>query len=257
MRSGESLLEVEGLRVQFPGAARPAVRNLDFRIDAGECLGLVGASGSGKSLTALALTGLVPPPALVTFRRLRFAGEEYAGADEARYRSIRGKGIAYVFQEPLSALNPVLTVGDQMIEVLRTHERLSRVAARARADELLALVELSAATAFDAFPHELSGGQRQRAMLAIALSGAPRLLVADEPTTALDGLLTAAVLDALAALRRRLGLALLLISHETSVVSRLADRLLRLRRGEEVEDDAGGGRDPRAELADDSGSPSP
>jgi ABC-type microcin C transport system duplicated ATPase subunit YejF len=233
----QPLLEVDRLRIEFPHRATPAVRDLSFRIRAAEIVGLVGESGSGKSLTALAVLGLVPAPGMVRASAIRFRGRELAGGGEKELRRVRGAEIGLVFQEPMSALNPVLSLGDQIVEAIRAHEPLTRRAARARALELMTELAIpDPRRRIDAYPHQLSGGQRQRAMLAIALAARPRLLIADEPTTALDAILREQILELLARLRDRAGLAVLLISHELGAVARICDRVLVLRAGELVEE---------------------
>jgi len=234
------LLEVERLTIAFPGRdGTPfrAVNELSFRIGHREIVGLVGESGSGKSLTALALVGLVPSPAMVSAAALRFEGRNLAGAGEPELRRLRGAAIGFVFQEPMTAFNPVLTVGDQIVEAIRAHGGSSHRAARSRALDLLALAALeSPRRVFDSPPHRLSGGQRQRALLAVAVAAGPRLLVADEPTSALDSLVQSQILDLLARFRSELGVAILLISHDLAVVGALADRVLVLRGGALVEE---------------------
>ena len=235
------LLEVERLTIAFPprdgGAAARAVSGLSFTVARREIVGLVGESGSGKSLTALALVGLVPAPGTVSAGRIRFEGRDLAQAPESELRQVRGAGIGLVFQEPMTAFNPVLDVGDQIVETIRAHRRIGRRAAAARALELLELAAIDEPRrVFGSPPHRLSGGQRQRALLALAVAAEPRLLVADEPTSALDSLVQRQILDLLARFRAELGLAILLISHDLAVVGALADRVLVLRAGELVEE---------------------
>jgi ABC-type glutathione transport system ATPase component len=239
--AGGPLLEVERLAIEFPASAEQAavraVRDLSFQVASGEIVGLIGESGAGKTLTALALLGLAPAAAAVRAVALRFEGRELSGMREDELRRIRGGAIGLVFQEPMTALNPVLSIGDQVVEAMRAHLHLGRSAARRRALELL---ELTAAREseklYRAFPHQLSGGQRQRAMLVIAIAAGPRLLIADEPTSALDAIVQAQILGLLARLRRELGLAILLISHDLGLVAGLCDRVLVLRAGELVEE---------------------
>ncbi|MFN7940604.1 MAG: ABC transporter ATP-binding protein [Thermoanaerobaculia bacterium] len=233
-----ALLEIDDLTIGFPGPGGPVpvVRGVSFRVEAGESVGLVGESGSGKSLTALAVLGLVPSPGKILAGRIRFAGQELTTAGERELRAVRGGGIGLVFQEPGAALNPVLSVGSQLIEAIRAHRVMPRSQARRRAVELLERVAIpDAERRLRAFPHQLSGGQRQRVVLAIALAGDPRLLIADEPTTALDVTLQAQVLELLEQLRRDLGLALLLITHDLAVVAETCSRVLVLYAGEVVE----------------------
>jgi len=218
-----SLLEVEELEVAFrtPRGRLRAVNGLSFSVDAGETLAIVGESGSGKSVAQLALLELLPPSAEVRSKRIEFDGRVLDA------RALRGRELAIVFQDPLSALHPLLPVGEQLTEVLETHERLGRRAARARAVAALSEVGIPApAERFGAYPHELSGGMRQRVLIAMALLCRPRLLFADEPTTALDVTVQAQVLELLASLRRTRGMALVLVTHSMGVVATAADRVL-------------------------------
>jgi peptide/nickel transport system ATP-binding protein len=236
-RPAADLLEVAELTVAFPsgGGWVPVVDRVSFSVARGECVGLVGESGSGKSLTALALLRLVPPPGRIG-GRVRLGGEEIMSLPEPAMRRVRGGRIGFVFQEPASALDPVYTIGFQIAEALRAHRDLSRRAARREAEALLARVAMPGPRRrLDDYPHQLSGGQRQRAMLAVALAAGPELLVADEPTTALDVTLQAAVLELLADLRRELGLAVLLITHDLGVVAEACDRAVVMYAGEVVE----------------------
>lgn len=229
------LLEIADLRLAFPGQS-PVVDGVSFAVGRGECLALVGESGSGKSLTALALLGLQPREAART-GSIRFDGAELADLPEPGMRAIRGRRIAMIFQEPMTSLNPLHPIGVQVAEGLTLHRGLKGPAARARVLELLHLVGIDdAERRLAALPQELSGGQRQRVMIAMALANDPDLLIADEPTTALDVTIQAQVLDLLADLRRRLGLSLLLISHDLGVVARMADRVCVLRAGRIVEE---------------------
>jgi len=225
-----TLLAVCGLTVAFRtgrGEAT-AVEDLSFTLDAGEILGLVGESGSGKSVSALAILGLLPRPAArVVSGRVAFEGTDLLTIPERRLRRLRGPGIGMIFQEPMSSLNPVFTIGDQITETLRAHERIGPAAARVRAVALLDRVGIpAAARRLRDYPHQLSGGQRQRVMIAIALSCNPRLLIADEPTTALDVTIQAQILDLLLDLRAERGMAVLLITHNMGVVAETADRVL-------------------------------
>jgi oligopeptide/dipeptide ABC transporter ATP-binding protein len=233
--TAEPRLRVEDLRISFPGADRPAVDGVSFTLPAGGALGLVGASGSGKTLTLGAIVGLPPPAARVT-GRVRYDGAELLGAPPATLRRIRGRRIGFVFQEPLAALAPFLPVGIQIADVARHHRGLSRAAAADRARELLRAVELpDPADRFHRYPHELSGGQRQRAAIAVALAGDPELLLADEPTTALDPTVEAGVLALLVRLRDERGLALLLVGHRFELVTSVCDRLAVMAAGRIVE----------------------
>jgi peptide/nickel transport system ATP-binding protein len=233
-----SLLEVRGLRTSFfldEGEAR-AVDDVSFSLDAGRVLGLVGESGCGKSMTALSLMRLVPPGGRIIGGSVRLEGRELLALSEREMRSVRGAGLAMVFQEPMTSLNPVFTVGSQVAEAVRLHAGVGRWAAWARAVALLAEVGLPdpARRAHD-YPHQLSGGMRQRVMIAIAVSCAPRVLVADEPTTALDVTIQAEILDLLRTLRERRGMALLLITHDLGVVAEQADEVAIMYAGRIVE----------------------
>ena len=234
------LLSVEGLTTVFPavrfGVTRHvrAVDGVSLTVDRGETLALVGESGCGKTITALSLVGLVPPPGRVTAGRIVFDGQDVTRASERDWRARRGSRIGFVFQEPGLALNPVFTIGDHVADALAGRRALTRDQRRARIHDLLAAVGLPSPVA-DAYPHELSGGQRQRALVAAALAGRPALLVADEPTTALDPTVQAELLDLLRDLRLRFELALLIITHDLGVVSALADRLAVMYAGRIVE----------------------
>ncbi|CAB3840352.1 ABC transporter ATP-binding protein [Achromobacter animicus] len=231
-----TLIDIQGLNVAFPG--HQAVRNLDLQLRAGETLALVGESGCGKSTTALALLGLLPRHAKVQGRVL-FEGQDLLALSERRRCALRGDRIAMIFQEPMTSLNPVLTLGDQIGEALRLHRGASARAARARAIELLDLVRVpEPQRRVDDYPHHLSGGQRQRAMIAAAIACQPALLVADEPTTALDVTVQAQILKLLDDLRGELGMGLLLITHDLAVVGEWADRVAVMVQGEKVEEGA-------------------
>ncbi len=235
------LLEVTGLRVGFEtdaGIAR-AVDGVSFHVEPGEILGIVGESGSGKSVTSLSLLGLVPsPPGRVEAgSSIRFRGEELVGAPERRLRQVRGNEIAMIFQEPMTSLNPVHTIGAQITESLRLHRGLGKREARARAVELLREVGITDPEArAHAYPHQLSGGMRQRVMIAIALSCEPALLIADEPTTALDVTIQAQILELILGLRERRGMAVLLITHDLGVVAEVCDRVVVMYAGQVVEE---------------------
>jgi len=228
----EPLLSIEHLSVAF-GATR-VVDGVSFSVAPGEKFGLVGESGSGKSITALSVLRLVD--AATTSGTIRFAGEDLTSKSEREMRGIRGAEIAMIFQEPMTALNPLYTVGDQIAEVLELHEGLRRNAARARAIELLAKTGIAdPVERVDAYAHQLSGGQRQRAMIAMALACRPKLLIADEPTTALDVTIQAQILALLDELQREMGMALLFITHDLNLVRRYADRVGVMERGRLVE----------------------
>jgi oligopeptide/dipeptide ABC transporter ATP-binding protein len=233
------LLEVEGLSVEFVTKTRTtlAVRDVSFAVDAGGSLALVGESGSGKSVTALALLGLVSSRSgRITAGSVRFNGQDVLGLPARRLRELRGSEIAMIFQDPLTSLNPVMSVGQQIAEVVRAHERVSRGAARARARELLTLVGIpGAASRFGDYPHQFSGGMRQRVMIASALACRPKLLIADEPTTALDVTVQAQILDLLRQLRADFGMATLLITHDLAVVAEFSERVAVMYGGRIVE----------------------
>lgn len=231
------LLDVRELAVTLPTAhgRQAALRGVSFALERGATLGLVGESGCGKSLTALALMGLLPEGAQVG-GSIRFEGRELTALDDATYATLRGDRLGMVFQEPMTALNPVHRIGDQIAESLRLHKGAARDAARAEALRLLERVRLPRARErLDAWPHELSGGQRQRVVIAIALACGPDLLIADEPTTALDATLQREVLDLLDELRREAGMALLLISHNLDVMAATVERVAVMYGGRIVE----------------------
>jgi oligopeptide/dipeptide ABC transporter ATP-binding protein len=230
-----SLLEVRGLTVSYAGVPQPAVQDLDFSVQAGESLGLVGESGSGKTQTALAVMGLLPPHARVA-GSICFGGCSLSGASQALLNGFRARRLAMVFQDPKLALNPYLPVGEQLRRVLLEHGVVTRRDVRARALELLRRVRLpDAERQFRSYPHQLSGGMRQRAMIALALSCEPQLLIADEPTTALDVTVQAQVLKLLQELRAETGIALLLITHDLGIVAGNCERMLVLHRGRLLE----------------------
>jgi peptide/nickel transport system ATP-binding protein len=226
--SDSALLTVADLSVTLQTARGPgdALRNVTFAIDRGETVGLIGESGCGKSITALALMGLLPEGARVT-GSIRLDGQELVGLDEGMLCTLRGRRIGMVFQEPMTALNPLHTVGHQIAEPLRLHLKLSASEARQRALQMLERVRVpQAARRLDSYPHQLSGGQRQRVVIAIALACRPDLLIADEPTTALDVTVQREVLDLIAELVAERGMGLLLISHNLAVVARTVRRLM-------------------------------
>ena len=234
------LLEVENLSVEFRsrGNVSRVVRGVSFALKRGEILAVVGESGSGKSVTSQALTGLLPePPACVVSGSVRLEGREILGLPERALRKIRGREIAYVFQDPLSSLNPSYTVGAQIEETLKIHVPAlkSRWERHARVAETLAAVGIDPALA-GSFPHEFSGGMQQRVMIAMALAAEPAVLVADEPTTALDVTIQKQIMDLLLALRERYGMSVLLITHNFGLVAQIADRVCVLFRGEKVEE---------------------
>jgi oligopeptide/dipeptide ABC transporter ATP-binding protein len=237
--AGEPLLRVQDLRTYFHlgGAVARAVDGVSFEIRAGETVGMVGESGCGKSVTALSLLRLVDPPGRIeSGSRIEFEGRDLLSLDEEGIRRIRGNRIAMVFQEPMTALNPVFTVGDQVAEVARVHARANRRAAWERAVEMLNLVGIpDPRERAKSYPHQLSGGMRQRVLIAMALVMNPSLLIADEPTTALDVTIQAQILELLADLQQRLGLAVLLITHDLGVVAEVTSRVLVMYGGQIVE----------------------
>ncbi|WP_127143896.1 ABC transporter ATP-binding protein [Pelagibacterium montanilacus] len=233
------LLEVDGLRVDFASRAGlvQAINEVSLVVHKGETLGLVGESGSGKSVSAQAVMGLISPPGAITGGDVRWCGTSLLGRKGERYaRSVRGKNIAMIFQDPMTSLNPLMTVGDQIGEAMRYHLGFTHVQARRRAEELLGAVGLSApARRLDQYPHELSGGMRQRVMIAMAISCEPELLIADEPTTALDVTIQAQILELLARLQKELGLAIILITHDLGVVAGICNRVAVMYAGRIVE----------------------
>jgi oligopeptide/dipeptide ABC transporter ATP-binding protein len=234
----EAILTIDDLRLDFPspGGDLTALRGVSLGVAEGEIFGIVGESGCGKSLTGRAVLGLVPPPGRVSGRIL-YRGENLAGMDAARLRALRGRRIAMVFQDPAAALNPLFTVGTQIVAVMRRHGIASGRAARRRAADLLADLGLpDPARTLERFPHELSGGMQQRVMLAIALAAEPELVVADEATTALDVTIQAQIIDLIARLRRERNLTLLFITHDLGLVAEIADRVAVLYMGRVVEE---------------------
>jgi oligopeptide/dipeptide ABC transporter ATP-binding protein len=236
--NSDPLLSVEALTTVFDTARGPvpAVDDVSFEIRAGETLGLVGESGSGKSVTALSLMRLVRPPGRIAGGRMLFKGRDLLRLDEESMRAVRGAQISLIFQEPMTALNPVFRVGDQIAEALLVHGRATRAEARASAIELLRSVGITNPESHvTAYPHQLSGGMRQRVMIAIALACEPPLVIADEPTTALDVTIQAQILELLRARRKALGLSLLLITHDLGVIAETADRVAVMYAGRIVE----------------------
>ncbi|WP_067066224.1 ABC transporter ATP-binding protein [Roseateles chitosanitabidus] len=228
------MLEIRDLRVRF--GAFPAVDGVDLDVAAGEVLGIVGESGSGKSVSMMALMGLVDPPGQVSAAALRVNGQDLLTLDAARRRKLVGRDVAMVFQDALASLNPSYTVGYQIEEVLRAHLGLRGAAARRRALELLAQVEIpDAPNRLKAYPHELSGGMNQRVMIALAIACSPKLLIADEPTTALDVTIQAQIMDLLLRLQREQGMALVMITHDLAVVAEMAQRVAVVYAGQVVE----------------------
>ena len=248
MNTAPSILTVDGLRVGFGSGARAvtALRDVSFRIEAGRTLALVGESGSGKSVTSLAALGLLARGGRILggkilYRQRDGAERDLAGLSSSAMRKIRGREIAMIFQEPMSSLSPLFTIGDQIGEMLLLHTDLDARARRARVIEMLEMVEIpGAANRIDAYPHELSGGMRQRVMIALALVCAPQLLIADEPTTALDVTIQAQILDLMRRLQRDLGMSILFITHDMGVVAEMADEVAVMYAGAVVEQAAVG-----------------
>ncbi|WP_028448355.1 ABC transporter ATP-binding protein [Chitinibacter tainanensis] len=232
------LLDIRNLNVSFGSTAQPfqAVSGLDLAINRGEIVGIVGESGSGKSVTMLALMGLIDAPGRVTADALQFAGQDLLGMKAAQKRQIIGKDIAMIFQDALTSLNPAYTVGYQLMETLRLHTPLRGAALKQRALELLEQVEIpDAKSRLNAYPHQLSGGMSQRVMIAMAIACQPKLLIADEPTTALDVTVQAQIMELLVNLQKQNDMALILITHDLAVVAEVAQRVVVMYAGEVVE----------------------
>ncbi|MBM3534569.1 MAG: ABC transporter ATP-binding protein [Alphaproteobacteria bacterium] len=235
----EPLLAVGSLSTEFKtdhGRFR-AVDEVSFSIEKGKTLGVVGESGCGKSVTALSIMGLVPsPPGNIVGGSIRFEGQELVGLAPERYQGLRGNRMGMIFQEPMTSLNPAFTIGDQISEAILRHEEVGPAEAKARTIELLRRVRIpSPERRFDDYPHKLSGGMRQRAMIAMALSCSPDLLIADEPTTALDVTIQAQILDLLTELRAESGMAIMLITHDLGVIAEMADEVLVMYAGRVIE----------------------
>jgi peptide/nickel transport system ATP-binding protein len=235
------LLSVEDLSVEFAlrdGMTSRVINNLSFELNAGETLGIVGESGCGKSMTALAIMQLVPvPPGRIASGRIRLQGEDLLQATDTRMRQVRGNDISMIFQEPMSSLNPVYTIGDQIAETVRLHQGLSRSDARDKAIEMLRAVSIPAAEKrVDEYPHQLSGGMRQRVMIAMALACEPRVLIADEPTTALDVTVQAQIFDLLQELQEKTGTAIILITHDMGVIAQMTKRVVVMYAGRKIEE---------------------
>lgn len=224
-----ALLEVRNLQTRFAieGGEFPAVDGVSFSLEAGRTLGLVGESGCGKSVTALSIMGLVPqPPGRIAAGEILFEGRDLLKLEPAPMRALRGDRIAMIFQEPMSSLNPAFTIGEQIAEVLLRHKKIDKAEAKGRAIEMLRKVRMpSPERRYDDYPHRLSGGMRQRAMIAMALACTPKLLICDEPTTALDVTIQAQILDLMRTLREETGTAIILITHDLGVVAELADEV--------------------------------
>ena len=239
MSTDDPLLRIEDLRTHFrtDDALVRAVDGVSYDVRAGETLAVVGESGSGKSVTALSILRLIPtPPGRIVGGRILFKGRDLLSVGVAEMRRIRGKDISMIFQEPMTSLNPVFTCGEQIIETLMLHERINRKAAHQRAIEMLQLVGIpDAGQRVDEYPHQMSGGMRQRVMIAMALACKPAILIADEPTTALDVTIQAQILELLKRLQREFGMAVILITHDLGVVAESADRVAVMYAGQVVE----------------------
>jgi peptide/nickel transport system ATP-binding protein/oligopeptide transport system ATP-binding protein len=235
-----TLLDVQGLTTAFMTGRGEitAIEDVSFSLKEGEILGIVGESGSGKSVTALTIMGLLPqPPARIAAGKVMFQGQELTKLSSREMQRIRGPGIAMIFQEPMTSLNPVFSIGDQIMETIRAHENLPAAALRKRAIDMLDKVGIpSAARRLDDYPHQMSGGQRQRVMIAIALACNPKLLIADEPTTALDVTIQAQILDLLMDLRDEFRMAIMIIKHNMGVIAETADRVLVMYAGRVIEE---------------------
>ena len=235
-----TLLDVQGLTTAFMTGRGEitAIEEVSFSLKEGEILGIVGESGSGKSVTALTIMGLLPqPPARIAAGKVMFQGQDLTKLSAREMQRIRGPGIAMIFQEPMTSLNPVFSIGDQIMETIRAHENLPAAALRKRAIDMLDKVGIpSAARRLDDYPHQMSGGQRQRVMIAIALACNPKLLIADEPTTALDVTIQAQILDLLMDLRDEFRMAIMVITHNMGVIAETADRVLVMYAGRVIEE---------------------
>ena len=234
-----ALLEVENLQTHFrtPDGVNRAVDGVSFSVNEGETLAIVGESGCGKSVTAMSILRLIPEPPGKIAGSIRFMDQELLTLPEKQMQSIRGNAISMIFQEPMTSLNPVLTIGRQLRETLLLHQAISSQQANARATEMLELVGISEAPRrLNEYPHQLSGGMRQRVMIAMALACNPRLLIADEPTTALDVTIQAQILDLMADLKNKIGAAIVLITHDLGVVAEVAERVMVMYAGRKVEE---------------------
>ena len=232
------ILTLDGLKTYFFSSSRvvKAVDGVNLELGEGETLGIVGESGSGKSATCLSVLGLIPPPGRIVGGKVIFEGRNLAELPTSELRKIRGKKIGMVFQDPMTSLNPFLTVGDQLVEPLLANERVSRAEARRRAVDMLEKVGIPDAGArLDDYPHRFSGGQRQRVMIAMALIANPKVLIADEPTTALDATIQAQVLDLFSHIKKELGASIVLITHNLGIVAGMADRVAVMYAGRVVE----------------------
>jgi peptide/nickel transport system ATP-binding protein len=234
-----ALLEVENLQTHFrtPDGVNRAVDGVSFQVEEGETLAIVGESGCGKSVTAMSILRLIPQPPGRIAGAIRLEGRDLMTLDDRAMRAIRGNDISMIFQEPMTSLNPVLSIGRQLGETLRLHQGLDQRAAQARAMAMLALVGISEpGRRFGEYPHQMSGGMRQRVMIAMALACNPKVLIADEPTTALDVTIQAQILDLMAELKQRIGAAIVLITHDLGVVAEVAERVMVMYAGRKVEE---------------------
>ncbi|WP_070121080.1 ABC transporter ATP-binding protein [Bacillus marinisedimentorum] len=235
-----TVLDVQGLRTTFftDDGEVPAVDDVDFHVNEGEILGIVGESGCGKSVTSLSIMGLVPsPPGKIVGGKILFRDEDLTKATERRMRQLRGNDIAMIFQEPMTSLNPVFTIGDQLIEAIRLHNKLNKKQAAKRAVEIMKMVGLPRAEALlNDYPHQLSGGMRQRVMIAMAMACDPKVLIADEPTTALDVTIQAQILSLMKKLNKELDTSIILITHDLGVVAEVCDRIAVMYSGKIVEE---------------------
>ncbi|WP_194840800.1 ABC transporter ATP-binding protein [Filobacillus milosensis] len=233
-------LQVKGLRTSFftDDGEVPAVDDVDFYVREGEILGIVGESGCGKSVTSLSVMGLIPkPPGKIVGGEILFKGEDLVHASEKRMRKLRGNDIAMIFQEPMTSLNPLFTIGDQLVEALLTHKKVNKKQARQKAVEKMKLVGLPRAEELlDDYPHQLSGGMRQRVMIAMALMCDPKVLIADEPTTALDVTIQKQILKLMRELNKKLNMAIIMITHDLGVVAEVCDRVTVMYSGKVVEE---------------------
>jgi len=235
----EPVLQVDQLKVSFSSKKQkiPAVYDVSFSLYEGEILGIVGESGSGKSVTSLSIMGLIPkPPGIIESGQILFQGEDLLKASEKRMREIRGNDISMIFQEPMTSLNPLFTIGNQLMEAIRLHTNVTKKEAKERSIELLKLVGLPRANELiNEYPHQLSGGMRQRVMIAMAMACHPKVLIADEPTTALDVTIQAQILSLMKELNKKTNTSIILITHDLGVVAEICDRVLVMYAGEVVE----------------------
>lgn len=236
---GEKILEVQNLKTYFHTDAglSKAVNDVSFSVERGKTLGIVGESGCGKSITSLSIMGLVEtPPGEIAGGRILFDGEDLLAKNEKQMREIRGKKVAMIFQEPMTSLNPVFTIGQQIMEALMLHEKMTKQQARQKGIEMLELVKIPlAGKRFDEYPHQLSGGMRQRVMIAMALCCSPELLICDEPTTALDVTIQAQILDLINELKEKTGTSVMMITHDLGVIAEVADDVMVMYAGKVVE----------------------